>query len=110
MKIKGKFKKDFENYLLKNDLMSPWEYQVFEKLSEIVKLAYIIGFLDSKGLYINTFSVCLIYTSFGYNIRFKDIEKPEIESDENEFDTRSLATKDAISKAQEIYNSNKIAI
>lgn len=53
VKLTGKCKKEFRNYLLKNDLISTWEYSIFERLSEVLKITYVVDFFDSVGIFIS---------------------------------------------------------
>jgi len=102
--LQGKAKEEVLNYYATSTECFLLCNKEFDDLPLIVQQSICIVFFDSVGFYINPFAVCLIYTSFGYIIRFKDINMLEIESDENEFETRTEATTKAIEKAVEIFN------
>lgn len=111
MILTGKAKHDFENWLTKgmSGFAHNMEIDFFNQKSEIEKNALIIEWFDSVMVYITiegVFDRMLGYHR-GFEIHIYQYGKQSISifSDNDVFYTRQEATKEAIIKANEIYNN-----
>ena len=109
MILTGKAKKDFFNWLDNQGVngidISNWEFEKFHLLSNVSQNSLIIEWLDSVGIYIsinyvdfydelrNNTGFETYVTNKGLSIKFRSVS------------SRQEAIKQAIKKANEIYNS-----
>ena len=86
-------------------------FDIYEKLPNVIKNALIIEFFDSVGIILHT-SYDIVDKKWGYEIFNSFLYKKEednfnIPMIHNVFKTRQEAIKQAIIKANEIYNNKK---
>lgn len=101
MILTNKAKKDFHTYL-----GEPFDFQNFDQIPELVQYAYILKWLDHIGLIIIISHISgLEIQEWSYDI--KDYKHPEyMKKHVGEiYLSREIASKEAIEKANEIYNS-----
>ena len=105
MILNGKAKHDFLNWITKgmSSFAHDMEIEFFNQKSEIEKNAIIIEWFDSMGIYINVGGVLMdCLSDFSFDIQTNNTLNG---IDNSGFNSRSEATKKAILKANEIYNS-----
>ena len=106
MILTGKAKEDFFKWLDNQGVngidISNWEFEKFHLLSNVSQNALIIEWFDSVGIYVNAeldYLHLVWFPTINNNWNFE----------EHEFETRQEAIKEAIKKANEIYNEKNIA-
>lgn len=97
MILTGKCKNHFFNFRYKNVKWNDEDVQMFYEDSLIEQQAWIVQFFDSVGIYILP---QLWEITMNWNYRISDHYMSDFE-----YDSRQEATKQAIIKANQIYNS-----
>jgi hypothetical protein len=101
MKLTGKCKEDFKNYLLNDITDFSYKYNYFINLQDSMQYGVYEDFFDSVNLFIEVIVVDV--NDFSFQI-FKK-ESAKVLSVGSVFNIKSEARTAAIEKANEIYNS-----
>ena len=102
MKLTGKCKEDFKNYLLNDITDFSYKYNYFINLQDSMQYGVYEDFFDSVNLFIEVIVVDV--NDFSFQI-FKK-ESAKVLSVGSVFNIRSEARTAAIEKANEIYNED----